>query len=183
MIFSNVSFQTWCCLLGIFNLALGAAMLVFKDKAAEAMKAFPRSLIGGCVLSAVAFLWAAVISYVAPLDFFLRFKTLITVILVLSVPLSWVLIPDLLAARALGGVMVLLPAPILVASRLVDTEWRLVVVSLMYIYALAGMVFIMSPYYCRDIITWLTKTPRRFMSAGAVTAAVGVLMFIVMALA
>lgn len=173
MIFDNVSFQTWCCLIGAFNLLLGLAMVLLRGKAMTAALAFSRSAIAGMVLSTLAFLWAAVIVYVAPLDFLVRFKTIIVVLLVLSAPLSWFWMPDLLAARALGGIMVLLPAPVLLASRLVDSDLRLIMVVLMYLYAIAGMFLIMSPYHCRNYIKWLTDVPARFNSVGIITVILG----------
>ena len=173
MIFTEVSFTTWCILIGCFHLVLGIAMLAGRGWAAAAAKRFPRSAIAGVILSSLAFIWAAVIVHVAPLDFIARFKTPIVVLLVISIPVSWFWMADLLAARALGLILVLVPAPVLLATRFLDSGWRLVMAVLMYVWAVAGMDFIMAPYHCRDAIGWLAAKPARFAAAGAVSALVG----------
>ena len=175
MIFTKVGFDTWCLLIGGLNLILGLAMLAGRKRVAEAVRLFPRSAIAGAVLSALAFLWAAAIVYEAPLDFIARFKLPIAILLIVSIPVSWFWMTDLLAIRALGGLLVLLPAPVLVVTRFLDSGWRLVLVVLMYVYAIAGMDFVMAPYHGRDAIAWATAKPARFAAAGAVFALVGLL--------
>ena len=182
MIFTGVSFTTWCLLIGGLNLALGIAMLAGRARAAEAAKRFPRSAFAGAALSAMAFLWAAAIVYEAPLDFFARFKLPIAVLLIVSIPVSWFWMVDLLSIRALGGLLVLLPAPVLVVTRFLDSGWRLVLVVLLYVYVVAGMDFVMAPYHGRDAIVWVAAKPARFAAAGAVFALVGFLVVLLPAL-
>ncbi len=178
MIFTEVSFKTWCLLIGTFHVLVGFVFLAFRDKAADAFKRFPRSAIAGVVLSTLAFLWAAVIVHVAPLDFIAPYKTPVVIVLLVSIPLSWFWMGDLLAARALGGLLCLLPAPVLLATRFLDSGWRLVMVVLMYVYAVAGMFFAGMPHLCRDAITWITARPTRFAAAGAVSLIFGLLVLL-----
>ncbi len=178
MIFTEVSFATWCRIIGLIHLLLGVAMLVGRGKAADAFKRFPRSAIAGVALSTLAFLWAAVIVHVAPLDFIAPYKTPVVIVLLVSIPLSWFWMGDLLAARALGGLLCLLPAPVLLATRFLDSPWRLVMVVLMYVYAVAGMFFADMPHLCRDDITWLTARPARFAAAGSVSLVLGLLVLL-----
>ncbi len=182
MIFTDVSFATWCRIIGLIHLLLGVAMLVGREKVADALKRFPRSAIAGVTLSTLAFLWAAVIVHVAPLDFIAPYKTPVVIVLLVSIPLSWFWMGDLLAARALGGLLCLLPAPVLLATRFLDSGWRLVMVILMYVYAVAGMFFAGMPHLCRDAITWITARPGRFTVAGAISLLIGLLVLILPAL-
>ena len=182
MIFTEVSFSTWCLLIGVFHVLLGLAMLLGRGAAAAALKRFPRSAIAGVTLSTLAFLWAAVIVHVAPLDFIAPYKTPVVIVLLVSIPLSWFWMGDLLAARALGGLLCLLPAPVLLATRFLDSGWRLVMVVLMYVYAVAGMFFAGMPHLCRDAITWITARPGRFTVAGALSLRIGLLVLILPAL-
>jgi uncharacterized protein YjeT (DUF2065 family) len=73
----------------------------------------------------------------------------------LVAPLAFVLIvlfmDELLAARAFGGVLLLLGDPILDAIRWHDSPLRLVITSLTYVMVVAGMALVLSPYYFR---TW-----------------------------
>ena len=182
MIFTDVSFATWCRIIGLIHLLLGVAMLVGRGKAAAALKRFPRSAIAGVILSTLAFLWAAVIVHVAPLDFIAPYKMPVVIVLLVSIPLSWFWMGGLLAARALGGILCLLPAPVLLTSRFLDSDWRLVLVVLMYVYAVAGMFFAGMPHLCRDAITWITARPARFAAAGALSRLIGLLVLLLPAL-
>lgn len=128
----------------------GAFALVAPEAARRAARAFPDNRIMGCILSAAAFGWAAALIYYTPLDFLAKYRLALTAFLVVSIPLSWFWMPLLLAARSLGALWSLLPAPILVAVRFAPGEGRLVTVSLMYVMAVAGMVSTFSPYVLRD---------------------------------
>ena len=178
MIFTEVGFKTWCLFIGTFHVLIGLVALALRDRAAVALRRFPRSAIAGVTLSTLAFLWAAVIVHVAPLDFIAPYKTPVVIVLLVSIPLSWFWMGDLLAARALGGLLSLLPAPVLLATRFLDSGWRLVMVVLMYVYALTGMFFAGMPHLCRDAITWLTARPARFTAAGAISLVTGLLVLL-----
>lgn len=174
MIFSHVPFGAWCLIVGVIAIAIAILPLVSPQKAAEAMKRFPRSIAAGVVLSTLAFAWAAAIVLVAPLDFIAPWRLWIAGALIVSAPLSWFWMSPLLACRALGGLLVLLPAPVLLASRMVDSQWRLVMVVLMYVCAVCGMDMIMAPYHLRDALAWIASTPSRVRAAGAALIAVGI---------
>lgn len=130
----------------------GAFALVAPGAARRAARAFPDNRAMGRILSAVAFGWAAALIYYTPLDFLAKYRLALTAFLVVSIPLSWSWMPLLLAARSLGALWCLLPAPILVAVRFAPGNGRLVTVSLMYVMAVAGMVSAFSPYILRDAL-------------------------------
>ena len=68
------------------------------------------------------------------------------------------------------------------ARQILDSGWRLVLVVLMYVYAIAGMDFVMAPYHGRDAIAWATAKPARFAAIGAVFAVVGLVVLLLPAL-
>ena len=181
MIFTGVSFPTWCLLIGGLNLILGLALLA--GRGAAALRRFPRSPAAGIALSTLGFLWAAAIVHAAPLDFIAPYKVQVIVVLLVSIPLSWFLMGDLLAARALGFLLVLLPAPVLVATRFLDSGWRLVMVVLMYVYAIAGMFLVGMPFLGRDALFWTAAKPRRVAAVGAVLVLLGLVLLLLPRLA
>ena len=148
---------------GLFALALPGC-------ARRAARGFPDSRPVGMLLSTMALLWAAALIYYTPLDFIASFRIHLTAFLLVSIPLSWMWMRTLLAARSLGALMCLVPAPVLVAVRFAPGAGRLVTVSLMYVVAVAGMISTFSPYYMRDALF-------RFNGAGnAAARAIGALM-------
>ena len=141
---------------GLFALALPGC-------ARRAARGFPDCRPAGMLLSTLALLWAAALIYYTPLDFISKFRIHLTAFLLVSIPLSWMWMRTLLAARSLG-------APVLAAVRFAPGAGRLVTVSLMYAVAVAGMVSTFSPYYMRDALF-------RFGGAGNNAArAIGALM-------
>ena len=153
----------------------GAWALVAPAWARRAARAFPDNRFMGWVLSAAAFGWAAALIYYTPLDFLAKVRIPLTVFLVVAIPLSWRWMPLLLAARSLGALWCLLPAPVLVAVRFAPGEGRLVTVSLMYLVAVAGMVSTFSPYLLRDALFWLADGSNgRARAVGALFLAAGV---------
>lgn len=152
----------------------GVFALVAPAAARRAAHAFPDNRAAGWLLSTVAFLWAAALIYFVPLDFIAKFRVPLTVFLVVAIPLSWRWMPILLAARSLGALWCLVPAPVLVAVRFAPGEGRLVTVSLMYLMAVAGMVSAFSPYHLRDALFWLSRgSDARARLLGALFVAAG----------
>ncbi len=153
----------------------GLFALLAPELAAKVAIAFPRNRYAGMALSTIAFAWAAAIIWFQPLDFLVNFKDYICLALLVSIPLSWKWIPELLAARALGAVWCLIPAPVLVASRFADGDGRLLIVSLMYVTAVAGMFTTFSPYLLRNFIAFVTKKGERGIRIyGAISALLGI---------
>lgn len=167
-------------LTAILFLIPGLVALVAPKVATRIALEFPRHQLLGKLLSAIAFIWAAAIIYFVPLDFLMKFQIPIVVLLLVSIPLSWRWMPGLLAARSLGGLWCLIPAPVLVASRFADGDGRLVIVSLMYLMAVAGMISAFSPYYLRDALAWFARPPvSRIRIAGAALLLCGILALVI----
>ena len=68
---------------------------------------------------------------------------------------------DFLAVRGLAVVMLLLAKLITDSARMVETDWRLVLVTMAYVFVFAGMWFTISPWRLRDIIDWGTASEQR----------------------
>jgi len=75
---------------------------------------------------------------------------------------------ELLAARALGGLLLLIPAPILTAARLNDSPLSGVMTVVAYITAVKGISLVLSPYLLRKVSEMALKTDIRARALGAV---------------
>ena len=83
-----------------------------------------------------------------------------------------------------GGLLCLLPAPILAVAREHDSQWRLVIVIVAYIMAVKGMALVLSPYLFRKGTAFAAATDTRLRAlcmaavlAGVALVALGVLVF------
>ena len=186
--------------LGIFFCVSGAAILWQPAGAARAATAFPRHGPSGKILAAIALLWVALIIYHASLGRFEYLKFLPARIIPPLAPLmegplgflfqtplwaalgSWALITrtmdDLLAPRALGGVLLLIANPLLNAARWHPSTWRLVVTVIAYIMVIQGIWLILSPFRFRMTAQWLLASPQRTRYAGLAAAATGLLLLV-----
>ncbi|MGI6496724.1 MAG: hypothetical protein ACOX5G_11710 [Kiritimatiellia bacterium] len=161
--------------MGVFLLALGGVFLFAPASPEGPVARFPRNVALGRTLCALAFVWATCTLYAKPLEFLLPIQKWIWPAMLVSIPLSWAAMPDLLTCRAMGGLLCLLPAPVLAVGRFHPSPLRLVVIVFLYLLAVAGMVFLMSPHHLRIPLAWVASSPVRQRGAGAVSAVLGAL--------
>lgn len=168
----------WSLILGAGFVGWGLVALLAPAGAARLLARFPRDRWAGRALSVVALIWSGWLIYAMPLEFLMPYRRWVPWAILAAVPLTWAAMPDLLACRALGGLLCLLPAPVLQVARFHPSPWRLVVVVLMYGAAIKGMVLLMSPHYLRRVIDVVTRRPAWLRVAGAVALSIGVVLLL-----
>jgi len=167
---SKVTLVFGALVLAVNGLALGAPGVLRRW-----ISAFPRSRLPAWVLTAICLLWAGRLLYDAPLGRFDSLKPLLYVLTPLSIALVGLFVDDLLAPRALGGVLVLVAAPLLDAARWHGSALRLVVVLLAYALVVEGVVLVVCPYrFRKEAERFLPddRACRRWGGAGCVLGAV-----------
>lgn len=172
----NFNMQTWVALLAVAACVCGLPMMLSPAFARRGLRGFCRSRWAGRVLSTLALAWAGWWLYSMPLEFLVPYRKFVPFVILGAIPFAWYAMPDLLSARALGGILALIPAPVLQVARAHPSDWRLVVVALMYLMALAGMTLMMAPYLLRDGIEWLSRTDWRLRASGAARILLGLLL-------
>ena len=80
---------------------------------------------------------------------------------------------DFLPVRGLACLMLLMAKLVTDSARLVESDWRLVLVTWAYIWVLAGMWFTISPWRLRDLIDWSTASEQRTRMLSGLRAAFG----------
>jgi hypothetical protein len=137
---------------------------------------FPRSAPAGWILAAVDMVWVVAVVLHAPLGRFEPVKPYLYVAGPLAYAAMVLFMDEFLAARALGGLLLLIANPVLNVARWHDSPWRLVLTVIAYAWAVKGCILILSPYRCRDGIAWLTASEARCRAAGAAFVLTGVLL-------
>jgi len=146
--------------------ALGLWWLLAPRAATRALAAFPRARAVGWGLTLIATLWVALMVQQASLGRFAYLKAYLWPAAAVSyAAMVWAL-DELLAARALGGLLLLAAQPLLVAVRWHPSAARLLVVALAYGWVVAGMTLTLSPYWFRRAAAFASKTPLRLRLAG-----------------
>lgn len=114
--------------------------------ARRALYAFSRSRWAAGVLAAIDLAWVVWLLQDLNLGWFEPHKQFLYV----AAPVAWavlmVLVDELLAVRALAGLLILIPAPILDAARWHPSPWRYLMILLAYVMVIAGIVFVAQPH-------------------------------------
>jgi hypothetical protein len=163
----------WSLLLGGVLGVLGVLFLAAQAPATSLARGFARDVWTGRLLATIAWLWSGWALYTMPLEMLAPFRRWIPLLVLAAIPLSWYWMADLLSCRALGGLLVLFPCPLLQAARNEPSDLRLVVVALTYLAIIAGMWLLLYPYYLRRWLAWSADRPGRMRLVGAASAALG----------
>ncbi len=154
-------------------LALGLPMLLAPAAAQRALAAFPRSRAAAWILTALDLAWVVLIMRGASLGRFDILKPYLPLAGVATfAAIVWGL-DELLAVRALGGLLLLLGDPILDAVRWTGGAWPIAVAILAYILVIIGAIWVLWPWTFRKTHERLTKTPLRWHLWSALWIALG----------
>ena len=140
------------------------------------VRQFPRHRIAGIVLTAVDLVWAAYLLYHARVELIVRFRMALFILAPLGFFLIITHMEELLASRALGGFLMLIPAPVLHAARMSHSDWWYVPSVLAYVLAVLGIIFFLSPYRFRTMAAYWVESDQRCRTGGLLGVAVGALL-------
>ena len=145
---------------------------------AAALRKFPRSPTWGFLLMGLGTLWFLWNLSNESISDFAAYKNLMLLGFGAVGVLACVFVRDFLAVRGLSVVLLLLAKLMLDTARWHDSQWRLVISTLAYVWIFAGMWFTISPWRLRDLIQWSTATEQRVRFGSALRLALGVLVLI-----
>jgi hypothetical protein len=168
---------TTAILLGITIVLLHAPCVLSPNTMRECMKRFPRSKPAAWFLTAVDLVWSVWLLHNIDFGSFEQFKPLLYVLTPVVFFLMVFFMDELLAPRALGGLFLLVPAPLLTVARWHKSEMRLVIVLLAYALVIAGTILVLSPYQFRKLNALWIDNDKLCRTVGAIGVVFG--MFVV----
>lgn len=174
--------STVSLLTGSVLIAAALSCLARPGSVRAVLQAFPRHRASAVVLTAIVIGWSSWLLYHAPLGRFESLKRLIFVAAPLAVYLVARFVDELLAARSLGALLLLIPAPMLAAVRTSDSRWRWAVGIAAYCLVVAGIWLVLSPYRFRTAAGACAGTDGGCRISGAVLGLCGIL-FTILAIA
>jgi hypothetical protein len=153
------------CTFGLGIVALGChlALLIGPQAVKGFAERFPRNVWAGRILSAIALLWAAYeVQNHMPMSGLEAYKVHLWWIAPIIIWLTWKHLDELLAPRALGGLLLLLPTPLLRGVRLAmgSTPSAVVMSYVAYLLVIKGGILFLAPYTFRRTVAWLYARPR-----------------------
>jgi multisubunit Na+/H+ antiporter MnhG subunit len=145
----------------------------------QKVRAFPRSVTWGCFLMLLATVWFNWNLKNESIADFEPLKPLLYALFFAVGVGACIFVRDFLAARGAAVVMLLLAKLVCDTARWVQTDWRLVLVVMAYIWVVLGIWFTISPWRMRDIINWSTANPARTKTVNLVRIVFGALIILV----
>ena len=168
-----MTLQETAYVVGAALVVLHAPLIAAAGKSRAWLTAFPRSRAPAIALTAIDLTWVVTVMLHASLGRFEAIKPALYVAGPAAFFAAIVYLDEFLAARALGGFLLLIANPVLNAARWHSSDLRLVVTVLAYAWVVAGCVFVLSPYRCRDWLAFFTHSEARLRAAGIAGAALG----------
>ncbi len=165
-------------ILGGGLLAIHLPCVIYPEFSRDFLLKLPRNKIIGGVLTVISLIWAAYLLDEMPLGKFDVLKDYLVILVPIVSGLVIFFMDELLGARALGGLLMLIPTPLLIAARTSDSPWRLLVVVVAYIMAIAGITFVLNPYKLRDIFSRILATEGSTRFTGIFGAITGIILII-----
>jgi hypothetical protein len=144
-----ISLSELCISTGIVSLVVYLPFLVAPEWAQKGLRIFPRNIWVGGILAAVALIWSAFEINDMPLGGVDAYKSWLLILGPVVYGLIMVFMNELLAPRALGGLLMLSAGPLLEAQRLYESSWTVVPAVMAYGWVVAGMILVLSPYRFR----------------------------------
>lgn len=161
-------------ILGAVAVAGGTAGLVKTEGLIAFLKGFPRSVPVGAGLTLVSTLWFVYNLSQENIADFAAFKDKLLLGFAALGILTCVYVRDYLGSRGLALFLLLLANEMVNAARWEETPWRLVITTMGYLMAIAGMWFTISPWRVRDLIDWAVTTPDKVKRLSMARIGVGV---------
>lgn len=156
--------------------ALGAWSLVSPSGFRKAALAFPRHKASAWVLTLAALIWSVYALQELSLGGLDVWKQRMYYVIPVAFFLMVVYLDELLAVRALGGIMLLLPTPWLAGARWSDSLWSYAPRITAYVFIVLGMYFVATPYRLRQwLLPFLDERGARTRLLGGILAGLGLL--------
>jgi hypothetical protein len=159
--------------LGVFIMIVNLPAVLTPMLFRRVALSFPRSKLPGWLLLVFDLTW---VSWVMLHAYFGRFEFLKPAIYA-AAPIAFILMvifmDELLAPRALGGLLLLIANPVLAAARWHESEWRLVLTVIAYVWVIVGMTLVLAPFWFRYLVEFSTRTKARCILLGLVRLAFG----------
>lgn len=140
---------------------------------AAAARKFPRYTPIGYVLMLAATAWFVYYLSLETVSDFAHMKRFLYLFFAAVGIGATIFVRDFLPVRGFACLLLLMAKLVTDSARLVETDWRLVLVTWAYVWVLAGMWLTISPWRLRDWINWTTSSEQRTRIFSGLRAAFG----------
>jgi len=136
-------------------------LLLIPDRTKSLLLGIPRNYIFALVILVIDAVWVVWLINSTSLQTLNWIKPYLMGFAPIAVILIAYYMKELLSPRVIGGLLLLAGVPILDTIRWHDSNWRFVVTITVYVWAVAGMALVLSPYYLRKWTEWFFENEQR----------------------
>jgi hypothetical protein len=158
---SNVNLSTLAIVIGAIYIVLPLFGLLKPAAFGTALRRFPRYTPAGWLLMLAGTGWFLYYVSLETVSDFANIKTWLYYFFGAVGVGACLYVRDFLPVRGLAVVLLLLAKVTTDKARVIESDWRLVMVTLAYVWVFLGMWFTISPWRLRDLIGWATATEQR----------------------
>jgi hypothetical protein len=152
-----MSITVYTLIIGVCYVAVGLAMTIGRVRFAKFLQTFCRNKYAGMALSTIALIFTYSLLKSMPMGFLDHYKWLLIPLLPVAIVLVNIYLNELLFSRSLGGLLLILMAPVLDAARISFSTFTPVLSLACYILIVIGMYLVCLPYLMRDFGTMIER--------------------------
>ncbi len=169
----HMSLSEITILIGGLAIVMAGVGLVRADLLRGVIRSFPRSRYAGWVLAGLCCWLGAREALLMNMGGLNGYKNFIYVLAPLVFIGSVTCLRELLAARALGGLLCLIAVPITQVAVFSDRPYFQIISAMAYSWVVVGIVFLMAPWRFRQMHQWLLEYEELYRFALGMKALVG----------
>jgi hypothetical protein len=171
-----ISLSHFSIILGAIIVASRLPCLLAPEKFRPFVLAFPRSVVWGRILAAIATIWSAIFVYNAATGEWAQWRPWV-VILAPVVYLAVIFYADQFLSVRAAAALILFVAKIGVdAADRSELQARFFVTILMYVWVVMAIVFAISPHLARDLTRFATANDTRWRIFCAISVLIGLVL-------
>jgi hypothetical protein len=144
-------------IIGVCFFAVGLAMTVGRVGFSKLLQTLCRNRYAGMALSIIGLILTYSLLKNMPMGFLDHYKWLLIPLLPVAIVLVNIYLDELLFSRSLGGLFLILMAPVLDVARMSFSTFTPVLSLACYILIVVGMYLVCLPYLMRDFGTMIEK--------------------------
>ena len=169
----SLKFSTIAIVLGLLYATPGIYGMLKPAAFAAAARKFPRYTPIGYMLMLAATAWFIYYLSLETVADFAHMKNFLYIFFGAVGIGAAIFVRDFLPVRGFACLLLLTAKLVTDSARLVESDWRLVLVTWAYVWIITGMWFTISPWRLRDWINWSTASETRTRMFGGSRAAFG----------
>lgn len=165
--------------IGGVYVALHLPLVLAPERVRNLLKVFPRNFWVGAILATLALIWSALEVRAMPLGNYIEgYKWLLWILTPVALGMILMFMNELLAPRALGGLLLLVADPVLSIQCMYASRATWLIAVLAYGWVIAGAALVLSPYRFRQGVEKFCATNSSCRWAGTFGVVVGVVLLV-----